>query len=180
MYLQFLYSLHFPFFSLSSVFFLLLQSLYPRKGGKNPLPLQPERQTFKPRRRIVQSFRADSRMERNKSTSRRGAARGCSYIAKKKIPSGRFNSRIPLSSTSSYVSFKDRPSKRSVFSIFNKVFSPLSPFLFFFEKKKLLSVAVIIVTFVGGDDKVVVANKVAVRYFIYSRLINELSRSKAV
>lgn len=34
--------------------------------------------------------------------------------------------------------------------------------------------------FVGGDDKVVVANKVAVRYFIYSRLINELSRSKAV
>lgn len=119
-------------------------------------------------------------MERNKSTSRRGAARGCSYIAKKKIPSGRFNSRIPLSSTSSYVSFKDRPSKRSVFSIFNKVFSPLSPFLFFFEKKKLLSVAVIIVTFVGGDDKVVVANKVAVRYFIYSRLINELSRSKAV
>lgn len=135
MYLQFLYSLHFPFFSLSSVFFLLLQSLYPRKGGKNPLPLQPERQTFKPRRRIVQSFRADSRMERNKSTSRRGAARGCSYIAKKKIPSGRFNSRIPLSSTSSYVSFKDRPSKRSVFSIFNKVFSPLFPFLFFLRRK---------------------------------------------
>lgn len=178
MYLQFLYSLHFPFFSLSSVFFLLLQSLYPRKGGKNPLPLQPERQTFKPRRRIVQSFRADSRMERNKSTSRRGAARGCSYIAKKKIPSGHFNSRIPLSSTSFHVSFKDRPSKRSVFSISNKVFSPL-PF-FFFEKKKLLSIAVIIVMFVGGDDKVVVANKVAVRYFIYSRLINELSRSKAV
>lgn len=135
MYLQFLYSLHFPFFSLSSVFFLLLQSLYPRKGGKNPLPLQPERQTFKPRRRIVQSFRADSRMERNKSTSRRGAARGCSYIAKKKIPSGRFNSRIPLSSTSSYVSFKDRPSKRSVFSIFNKVFSPLSLFFFFLRRK---------------------------------------------
>lgn len=135
MYLQFLYPLHSPFFPLSSVFFLLLQSLYPRKGGKNPLPLQPERQTFKPRRRIVQSFRADSRMERNKSTSRRGAARGCSYIAKKKIPSGRFNSRIPLSSTSFHVSFKDRPSKRSVFSIFNEVFSPFSPFLFFLRRK---------------------------------------------
>lgn len=177
MYLQFLYPLHSPFFPLSSAFFLLLQPLYLRKGGKNPLPLQPERQTFKPRRRIVQSFRADSRMERNKSTSRRGAARGCSYIAKKKISSGRFNSRIPLSSTSSYVSFKDRPSKRSVFSISNKVFSPFSPFLFFLRRKNYYPSLLSLLRLSQATTKQQQRTK---QPFVYSRLINELSRSKAV
>lgn len=71
-------------------------------------------------------------------------------------------------STSFHVSFKDRPSKRSVFSIFKKVFSPPPPF---FWEEKIIIVAVIIVigvTFVGSDDKVIIANKVVVRYFILS------------
>lgn len=89
---------------------------------------------------------------------------------RKFLPLVLIRASLPSFSTSFHVSFKDRPSKRSVFSIFKKVFSPPPP-LFFFWEEKIIIVAVIIVigvTFVGSDDKVIIANKVAVRYFILS------------
>lgn len=70
---------------------------------------------------------------------------------RKFLPLVLIRASLPPFSTSFHVSFKDRPSKRSVFSIFKKVSSSS----FFFEKRKLLSVAVIIVigvTFVGRQS----------------------------
>lgn len=88
---------------------------------------------------------------------------------RKFLPLVLIRASLPPFSTSFHVSFKDRPSKRSVFSIFKKVFSPPPPPFFWEEKIIIVAVIIVIgVTFVGGDDKVIIANKVAVRYFILS------------
>lgn len=54
---------------------------------------------------------------------------------RKFLPLVLIRASLPPFSTSFHVSFKDRPSKQSVFSIFKKVFSPPPP-LFFFLKRE--------------------------------------------
>lgn len=123
--LQFLYPLHAPFFPLSEAFFLLYnpgrveKSRYLCNQSARLLSLGAE--SFSRFELIagwnVIKVRVEMAPHEDAATSRK----------RKFLPLVLIRASLPPFSTSFHVSFKDRPSKRSVFSIFKKVFSPPPP-----------------------------------------------------